>query len=60
MMGSSVALVNDNVLLTSLRGGAPGPILFWNTYSSAPYPDGLDGVSLDGLPAEFRHYVRAA
>lgn len=32
-------------------------VVFWNTYSSAPYPAGLDAASLRALPPEFRHYV---
>lgn len=33
-------------------------VLFWNTYSSAPYPADLDTVDLAGLPAAFLHYLR--
>jgi D-cysteine desulfhydrase len=34
-------------------------VLFWNTYSSAPYPSNLDCVDTTSLPPEFRHYLEA-
>jgi 1-aminocyclopropane-1-carboxylate deaminase/D-cysteine desulfhydrase-like pyridoxal-dependent ACC family enzyme len=46
-------------LLVDARSGrlAGKRVVFWNTYSSAPYPAGLEQVDLTGLPAEFRHYL---
>jgi D-cysteine desulfhydrase len=35
-------------------------VVFWNTYNSAPYPDGINSVDLAGLPEEFRAYLEAA
>ncbi|MCC7489615.1 MAG: pyridoxal-phosphate dependent enzyme [Gammaproteobacteria bacterium] len=46
-------------LLADARSGrlAGKRVVFWNTYSSAPYPPDLDAVDLARLPAAFRHYV---
>jgi D-cysteine desulfhydrase len=35
-------------------------VLFWNTYSSAPYPQDLANADPAALPAAFRHYLAAA
>jgi 1-aminocyclopropane-1-carboxylate deaminase/D-cysteine desulfhydrase-like pyridoxal-dependent ACC family enzyme len=46
-------------LVTDARAGrlAGKRVVFWNTYSSAPYPAGLRDVDLAALPDEFRRYL---
>ena len=45
-------------LIADARGGrlAGRRVMYWHTYSSAPYPLDLADVSLGALPAEFRRY----
>lgn len=49
-------------LVADARSGrlAGRRVVFWNTYSSAPCPAGLDRVDLTGLPPGFRHYLEPA
>jgi 1-aminocyclopropane-1-carboxylate deaminase/D-cysteine desulfhydrase-like pyridoxal-dependent ACC family enzyme len=46
-------------LVADARAGrlAGRRVVFWHTYSSAPYPEALAGVDLAGLPDELRPYL---
>jgi D-cysteine desulfhydrase len=52
--GKSAALVVDRV-----RNGAPGPILYWSTRSSAPLP-AVDERDLAWAPARMRRWMEGA
>jgi 1-aminocyclopropane-1-carboxylate deaminase/D-cysteine desulfhydrase-like pyridoxal-dependent ACC family enzyme len=47
-------------LLTDARSGrlTGKRLIFWNTYNSAPYPEGIERVDTSTLPAEFRRYFQ--
>lgn len=46
-------------LVADARAGrlAGRRVVYWHTYSSAPWPAGLAGVDLAALPASLHHYV---
>jgi D-cysteine desulfhydrase len=47
------ALVQD-----ARRGRLAGRrVMFWNTYNSRPYPEGIDAIGAEALPDAFRHYL---
>jgi D-cysteine desulfhydrase len=48
-------------LIADARSGrlARKQVIFWNTYNSAPYPQGIENVDTSALPAEFRRYLEA-
>jgi 1-aminocyclopropane-1-carboxylate deaminase/D-cysteine desulfhydrase-like pyridoxal-dependent ACC family enzyme len=48
-------------LIRDARNGEIGgaATIFWNTYNSQPYPDGLEAISRDAVPEAFRHYLDA-
>ncbi|MBM4195681.1 MAG: pyridoxal-phosphate dependent enzyme [Gammaproteobacteria bacterium] len=46
-------------LIADARSGrlAGKRVVFWHTYSSAPYPEDLDSVDTAALPESLRHYL---